>query len=170
MTRRLGGIRGRRRAALAIVVAVALAVPVIAFAQADAGGGISCAGLSKLDRSKPKSQHALIYRFRCSGTIRSFSIVSTKEVDEFDTAVPPDSEDFKCQGTIPGDGFSCAGDKGATIAAGHRVSGGFATSSKPCSRRGKGPRLWVVAVGEDAASTEPLGLRGPRCPKPKRRH
>ena len=169
MTNRSRVVRiGRRRAAVGISIAVALAIPVIALAQSDSGGSMTCRGFAKLDRSKPKSEHALSYSFRCSKTLRSFSIVSNKEVDAFDTAVPPGAEDLKCQGEIPGNGFSCTGDKGATAAPGVKLSGGLGTTNSPCG--GARPRLWLVGVDEDAASSEPVQLRGPKCPRRKRRH
>lgn len=160
-----------RAAALSVSVAGLAALAAISLAQAQAGG-VGCSRQVKLDTSQPRSEHALTYKLSCNQEIASYTIVSTRLVDSFapDVAVLGSSgeasndESFKCEGPIPGDGFRCTGKaKGGSV-----VSGELSTVDPPCAKKRAGAgklRLWLVAADKDGRSTEPLRLRGPKCPK-----
>lgn len=169
------GTRARWRcAALSVSLAAVAAMGAISLAHAQAGS-LGCSRQVKLDRSQPRSEHSLTYKLSCNQDIGSYTIVSTRTVDSFGPEVPVtgpggqplNDESFKCEGAIPGDGFRCSGNAKAV----NVVTGEFSTESAPCpatrkeAKAGGKLRLWLAAVDKDGKSSEPLRIRGPKCPK-----
>ncbi len=123
------------------------------------------------------------YSFACTETIKGFSIIANRELAYFEPEVAvynsetgeATSEQFACEGPIPGLGFGCGGS--ATL--GNVTQGTLASLDAPCSRKLGPIRLQLIVASEDInpfsgaksiSSSRPFRVKGPDCPQPKRRN
>jgi hypothetical protein len=114
------------------------------------------------------------YTFFCSEEIKGFAIVASVEIDEFSTTAdvldpgskqPVPDETFVCEGSIPSEGFGCAG-KALTP---NLITGKLSTSEKICAAGKSLVTVWLVATDAAGKPSEPYRLTTPKCPKPPRR-
>jgi hypothetical protein len=163
--RNLAPARAGRMALAGLLVLAALLVG----AQAAAANSVECGGGVKPDGTG--KNNALAYKFWCNEPIKGFSIVSSMSIAEFSTEVivldangPAAGQQFRCEGSIPGDGFGCPG----TAAASNFVTGTTATEANRCSSGKNSLRMWVTVVDSANAPSGPFPLIVKKCPKVKK--
>jgi len=164
--------RSRARTRSAVIGALALVACALlagsARAATPAPSAVTCSG--HVDRGVDVTlPDQLDYLFACSGSIKSYTILSSAPIGGFsvdaqvflhgtDTIVEADS--FFCEGLIPGDGFNCTGQ--AII--GGDVKGSFEAFDPVCSDAPDAPRrpkVSVVIADWNGATAGPFRLRGP---------
>ena len=166
-------LRRRARTLVALGALALLTGALIAAGNARAAtpppSAVTCSG--HVDRGlDPSLPDQLDYLFACSGSIKSYTVLSSAPIGGFsveaqvfehgtDTVVEADS--FFCEGLIPGDGFNCTGQ----AIVGGDVKGTFETSDPVCGtgvappRR---PKVSVVIADWNGATAGPFRLRGPQ--------
>jgi hypothetical protein len=171
----LTGVRLRGRVPLA--AALALCCGAIAAGPAGAAtpppSAVTCSGHA--DRGDdPTLPDRIDVAFGCSGDIRSFTVVSSAQIGDFEvsaevydhaTQAIVETDSFFCEGPIPGDGFNCTGGAHA----GKDVRAAFETNDPACSATGVTPplRLQVIVSDVNGATAGPFRLRGPEpCATP----
>jgi hypothetical protein len=172
--------RQRSHARALLVVVGALACFALAAVPAGAAtpppSAVTCSG--HVDRGlDPTAPDQIDYLFACSGSIKSYTILSSALIGGFqvdaqvfahgtDTIVQTDS--FFCEGLIPGEGFNCTGQ----AIVGGDVKGTFETNDPVCGTDPAAPRrpkISVVIADWNGATAGPFRLRGPEpCAKPAR--
>jgi hypothetical protein len=164
--------RSRARTLLAATGALTLLCCALVAGPARAAtpppSAVTCSGhvVRGLDPTLPDQ---LNYLFACSGSIRSYTVLSSAEIGGFDVGAEVDqhgtetiveSDSFFCEGLIPGDGFNCTGQ----ALVGGDVRGAFETSDPVCSTEPgapRRPRISVVIADWNGATAGPFRLRGP---------
>jgi hypothetical protein len=131
--------------------------------------GIRCGG--KVLKSKDP-EFPLEYSFKCDREVRSYTLVSNREIDgtetepfgrfpdgELDLGVPADNTTtpptpavpnghFICIASLPGWGLACAGRRGqSTLKVGSTMQAGFSVFNPICDANSQ-PKFWVVPVYE----------------------
>jgi hypothetical protein len=172
--------RARARARALLAAALVLVCGAFAASSARAAtpppSAVTCSG--HVNRSSdPTLSDQLSYLLACSGSIKSFTVLSSAPIGDFEvsaeafvhgttTIVGDDS--FFCEGLIPGDGFNCTGQ----AIVGHDVTSSFDLSDPVCSTTDpaapRRPQVSVVVADWNGATAGPFRLRGPKlCPKVK---
>lgn len=169
--------RPRARTRIAVIGALALLACALLAASARAAtpapSAVTCSG--HVDRGvDPLAPDQIDYLFACSGSIKSYTILSSAPIGGFgvdaqvfahgtDTIVEADS--FFCEGPIPGDGFNCTGQ----ALVGGDVKGAFETFDPVCGDEPGAPRrpkVSVVIADWNGATAGPFRLRGPELCTP----
>jgi hypothetical protein len=148
-----------------------------AFLAAAVGAGpasassTSCDGFIRLV-TNTKSEHDVMYRFRCTELISGYSVVSVDEVASFDpegqvqdpmTGQALNAESYSCEGIVPGNGVVCTGSAFPT----HVVQSMLSTNRAPCSIHSN---FYVTVADPKGAPAGVFALGRPRgCPHLARR-
>ncbi|MDQ3723351.1 MAG: hypothetical protein M3376_09865 [Actinomycetota bacterium] len=99
-------------ALLGVLVAVALMSPSPASAA-----DVTCKGSTEKAQDNEDFENAIGYAFACTGRIVGYTLLTSREIDAFDTEVEVvdsagavvQTDAFACQGDIPGLGVGCFG-------------------------------------------------------------
>lgn len=166
--------RGRWLPAVATLVLGGFAALAAFGASPALAASVNCGG--KLSISKDEgSDNTLSYRFKCSESLKGYSIVSNREVAYFTTEVGvlkgtevAEGEAFTCEGAIPSNGIGCYGN----ASAGNWVEGSIGLLDELCADPKQRPRFWLVSLTEQEKSgkpfpltSEPFNLGAPNCRK-----
>lgn len=143
-------------ALLGLLMAIALTIPAPASAAT-----FTCSGHIKPGKVSDDFENPIDYTFACTGRIVGYMIVTSRELDSFDTEIEVhdtagalvQSDGFACEGDFPGFGVGCLGTYGAN----GLVDGTYSLSSqKPCAEPRDDPKLIVVAEALDLTTGAPL--------------
>ena len=173
--------RAAAAAGLALLACVALALALLQPATAQNLNNLDCRG--SITKGAPAKDEVgdtnVRYKFACSGPITGYSLLSSNEIQGYETEVfgtdkvtgavyPNDS--MSCSGDLPTFGINCVGfvgylDNAAQTANGQEksyvnVSGNFSIDTELCAE----PRTDVVlfvATATRASATRPQSLAGP---------
>jgi len=164
-------------ASLGVLMVVALSLPGVASA-----GVVTCRGHTEAVAASEDFENPLEYTFGCTGRIVGFMIVSSQEINGFDTELEVldgakavvGADGFACEGDIPGNGVGCLG----SYTSNNVVKGVFDVSERPaCTEPRVRAQLVVVEETIDPITGVPkkssLGsMAGPfdlgrpqRCPR-----
>lgn len=99
-------------ALLGLLTAVALVVP-----SAASAADVTCRGSTTKAQDNEDFENAFSYAFACTGRIVGYTLLTSREIDAFDTEIEVtdtagavvQADSMACQGDIPGLGVGCFG-------------------------------------------------------------